>query len=115
MKEKKTKVKGSTAKFDVTMSESRQVKYILRLYITGTTSRSVLALTNLKKICEEYLEGRYELEVIDLYQTPSLAKDEQIIAAPTLIKKLPLPFRRIIGDMSNTEKVLLGLDLRKVK
>ena len=97
------------------MSESSKDKYILRLYITGTTSRSVLAITNLKKICEEYLEGRYELEVIDLYQMPSLAKDEQIIAAPTLIKKLPLPFRRIIGDMSNEEKVLMGLDLKKVK
>jgi circadian clock protein KaiB len=115
MKEKKTKVKGSTTKFDLAVSESRKDKYILRLYITGSTNRSVLALTNLKKICEEYLEGRYELEVIDLYQMPSLAKDEQIIAAPTLIKKLPLPFRRIIGDMSNVEKVLLGLDLKKIK
>ena len=114
MKEQKTKVKGSTA-VDLAMSESGKDKYILRLYITGTTSRSGLALTNLKRICEEYLEGRYELEVIDLYQMPSLAKDGQIIAAPTLIKKLPLPFRRIIGDMSNIEKVLLGLDLRKVK
>jgi circadian clock protein KaiB len=115
MKKKKTKVKRSSTKFDLIISEPSKDKYILRLYITGTTSRSVLALTNLKKICEEYLEGRYELEVIDLYQMPSLAKDEQIIAAPTLIKKLPLPFRRIIGDMSNIEKVLLGLDLRKVK
>ena len=115
MKEKKTKIKRLTTKVDLTMSGSSKEKYILRLYITGKTSRSVLALTNLKKICEEYLEGRYELEVIDLYQIPSLAKDEQIIAAPTLIKKLPLPFRRIIGDMSNIEKVLLGLDLKKVK
>jgi circadian clock protein KaiB len=115
MKKKKTKVKRSSAKFDLKISEPGKDKYILRLYITGTTNRSVLAITNLKKICEEYLEGRYELEVIDLYQMPSLAKDEQIIAAPTLIKKLPLPFRRIIGDMSNIEKVLLGLDLRKVK
>jgi circadian clock protein KaiB len=115
MKKKKTKVKRSPAKFDMIMSESSKEKYILRLYITGTTNRSVLAITNLKKICEEYLEGRYELEVIDLYQMPSLAKDEQIIAAPTLIKKLPLPFRRIIGDMSNIEKVLVGLDLKKVK
>ena len=90
-------------------------RYILSLYITGTTRRSILALTNLKRICEEYLEGRYELEVIDLYQKPSLAKGDQIIAAPTLIKKWPLPFRRIIGDMSNKEKVLLGLDLREVK
>ena len=113
MKEKTPK--GSTAEFDISISESGKDKYILRLYITGTTSRSVLALTNLKKICEENLEGRYELEVIDLYKMPSLAKDEQIIAAPTLIKKLPLPFRRIIGDMSNVEKVLMGLDLKKVK
>jgi circadian clock protein KaiB len=113
MKEKKAK--GSTAKIDLAMDESGNDKYILRLYITGTTSRSVLAITNLKKICEEYLEGRYELEVIDLYRIPALAKDEQIIAAPTLIKKLPLPFRRIIGDMSDVEKVLMGLDLRKIK
>jgi circadian clock protein KaiB len=115
MKEKKTKPEGSTTNFDIAISESVNDKYILRLYITGTTSRSALALTNLKKICEEYLEGRYELEVIDLYRMPGLAKDEQIIAAPTLIKKLPLPFRRIIGDMSDVEKVLMGLDLRKVK
>lgn len=114
MKEKKTKIKSSTEDFDLTISETDKDKYILRLYISGITSRSVLAMENLKKICEEYLEGRYELEVIDLYKKPRLAKDEQIIAAPTLIKKLPLPFRRIIGDMSNKEKVLIGLDLRKV-
>jgi circadian clock protein KaiB len=114
MKEKKTKAKVSTEEFDLTISEPVRDKYILRLYITGTTHRSAIAITNLKKICEEYLEGRYELEVIDLYQKPYLAKDEQIIAAPTLIKRLPLPFRRIIGDMSNKEKVLMGLDLLKV-
>ena len=115
MKEKETRVKVSATKLDLAISESDKYKYILRLYITGTSSRSVLALMNLKKICEEYLEGRYELEVIDLYQMPGLARDEQIIAAPTLIKKLPLPFRRIIGDMSNEEKVLVGLDLKKIK
>lgn len=96
------------------LSELKRGKYILRLYITGASSRSATALKNLKKICEEYLEGRYELEVIDLYQHPVLAKDEQIIAAPTLIKKLPLPFRRIIGDMSDKDKVLTGLDLIEV-
>ena len=112
MKEKKTEVKSLPNDFELIMSKPVKDKYILRLYITGTTSRSVLALTNLRKICEEYLDGRYELEVIDLYQRPSLAKGDQIIAAPTLIKKLPLPFRRIIGDMSNKNKVLLGLDLR---
>jgi circadian clock protein KaiB len=85
--------------------------YTLRLYVTGMTPRSSHALTNLRTICDEYLEGRYDLEVIDIYQQPVLAKGDQIIAAPTLIKKLPLPMRRIVGDMSNRERVLLGLDL----
>jgi len=115
MKKKKSILKGSAAKLDLSVTEPASNKYVLRLYVTGTTNRSVLAITNLKKICEEYLGGRYELQVIDLYQIPGLAKDEQIIAAPTLIKKLPLPFRSIIGDMSNKEKVLLGLDLKMIK
>ena len=85
--------------------------YILRLYVTGMTSRSARAVHNVRAICDEYLEGQYDLEVIDIYQQPVLLKGEQIIAAPTLIKKLPLPMRRIIGDMSNRERVLLGLDL----
>ncbi len=115
MKEKKAKVKSTLIDLDLAVSNQGRDKYILRLYITGSTVRSVLAITNLKKICEEYLEGRYELEVIDLYQHPGLAKGEQIIAAPTLIKEIPLPFRRIIGDMSDKEKVLLGLDLKMVQ
>jgi circadian clock protein KaiB len=86
-------------------------RYILRLYVTGLTPRSARAVDNLRAICDEYLEGRYDLEVIDIYQQPVLTKGEQIIAAPTLIKKLPLPMRRIIGDMSNRDRVLLGLDL----
>jgi circadian clock protein KaiB len=89
----------------------RDEHYILRLYVTGMTSRSSRAVSNLRAICDEYLEGRYDLEVIDIYQQPALTKGEQIVAAPTLIKKLPLPMRRIIGDMSNRERVLLGLDL----
>jgi len=115
MKEKKTKTKSSTREFELTMSDLKKEKYVLRLYITGATTRSAFAISNLKKICEEYLEGRYELEVIDLFKHPGLAKDEQILAAPTLIKKLPLPFRRFIGDMSDKEKVLMGLDLIKTK
>lgn len=115
MKDKKTKERSLPDDFDLTIFKRQKDKYILRLYITGSTSRSILAITNLKKICKEYLEGRYELEVIDLFQHVSLAKDEQIIAAPTLIKKLPLPIRRIIGDMSNKEKVLLGLDLKELR
>ena len=113
MIEKKTKEKNLSERFDLAISKLDKEKYILRLYITDATFRSTAAIINLKMICEEYLEGRYELEVIDIYQMPRLAKDEQIIAAPTLIKKLPLPFRRIIGDMSNKEKVLMGLDLKK--
>ncbi|HTZ38570.1 MAG TPA: circadian clock KaiB family protein [Syntrophales bacterium] len=89
--------------------------YVLRLYIAGMTPKSTLAITNIKKICEEHLEGRYSLEVIDLYKRPSLADGEQIIAAPTLLKKLPLPLRRFIGDMSDTEKIIVGLDLRSKK
>jgi circadian clock protein KaiB len=87
--------------------------YILKLYVAGQSPKSVNAIANIKKICEENLQGRYELDVIDLYQQPQLAQGEQIIAVPTLIRKLPLPLRRIIGDMSNTERVLVGLDIRK--
>ena len=86
--------------------------YVLRLYVAGKSPKSERAIANIKIICEENLQGRYELEVIDLYQQPQLAQGDQIIAVPTLIKKLPLPLRRIIGDMSNTERVLVGLDLR---
>ena len=87
-------------------------RYVLRLYVTGMTPRSTRAVENVRTICEEHLHGRYDLEVIDIYQQPTLAKGEQIIAAPTLVKKLPLPLRRVIGDLSNTDRVLLGLDLR---
>jgi circadian clock protein KaiB len=87
--------------------------YVLRLYVAGKSPKSVNAIANLKKICEQNLQGRYELDVIDLYQQPQLAQGEQIIALPTLIRKLPPPLRRIIGDMSNTERVLVGLDIRK--
>jgi circadian clock protein KaiB len=88
--------------------------YVLKLYITGTTPSSMKAMVNIRKICEEHLQGRYDLEVVDISQRPMLAEGEQIIAAPTLIKKLPLPLRRFIGDLSQTERILLGLDLRKV-
>lgn len=98
--------------YDEVRQNLKDEKYILRLYITGMTPNSKRAVENVKKICEEYLKGRYELEVIDIYQQPTLAQQEQIIAAPTLIKKLPGPLRKLIGDMSNTEKVLVGLDLR---
>jgi circadian clock protein KaiB len=99
------------AAFERAVEAPHAGRYVLRLYVTGMTPRSARAVNNLRAICDEYLEGRYDLEVIDIYQQPVLTKGEQIIAAPTLIKKLPLPMRRIIGDMSNRERVLVGLDL----
>jgi circadian clock protein KaiB len=86
--------------------------YDLRLYVAGMTPRAVAAFDNLKKLCEEHLAGRYRIEVIDLLETPQLARGDQIVALPTLVRKLPEPVRKIIGDLSNTEKVLVGLDLR---
>ncbi len=91
---------------------AKQQKYVLRLYVAGMTPRSQEAIRTVTTLCEEHLAGRYELEVIDLYQQPTLAKGEQIIAAPTLVKKLPQPLRRFIGSMANKEKILVGLDLR---
>ena len=87
-------------------------KCLLRLYVAGTTQQSTRAILNIQQICEEHLQGAYQLEVIDIYQRPQLAKDEQIIAVPTLVKKLPLPLRRVIGSFSDSERVLIGLDLR---
>lgn len=106
---------SSTAAFDRASRESAAGKYVLRLYVTGMTPRSIRAVENVRAICEEHLQGRYDLEVIDIYQQPTLAEGEQIIATPTLIKELPLPLRKVIGDMSSTERVLLGLDLRRSK
>ncbi|HSD58147.1 MAG TPA: circadian clock protein KaiB [Methanotrichaceae archaeon] len=86
--------------------------YILRLYVAGQTKKSLTAFANLKKICEEHLKGKYRIEVIDLLENPQLAKGDQILAIPTLVRQLPPPLKKIIGDLSNTEKVLVGLDLR---
>jgi circadian clock protein KaiB len=85
--------------------------YILRLYVAGQTPNSMTAFDNLKKICEEYLEGRYQIQVVDLLKNPQLASSDQILSVPTLVRRLPLPIRKIIGDLSNTERVLIGLDL----
>lgn len=87
-------------------------RYVLKLYVAGLTPRSIAALRSVKDICERHLQGRYELEIIDIYEHPSRARDQQIVAAPTLIKQLPLPLRRLIGDMADQERVLVGLDLR---
>jgi circadian clock protein KaiB len=92
--------------------ESGKTKFLLRLYVTGQTPRSVKSIDNLKRFCEKHLKGQYEMEVIDIYQQPALASENQIIAAPTLIKSLPLPLRRLVGDLSNQDRVLSGLDLK---
>src|ERR1041384_8335416 len=92
--------------------EKESDKWILRLYVAGQTPKCIAAFANLKKICAEYLTGHYQIEIIDLLENPQLARGDQIIAIPTLVRNLPEPMRKIIGDLSNTEKVLIGLDLR---
>ncbi len=101
-KRKKTKT-GSTEK-----------TWNLRLYVAGQTPKSITAFANLKKICEEHLAGKYHIEVVDLLKNPQLAKGDQIVAIPTLVRKLPEPLKKIIGDLANTERVLVGLDIRSV-
>ena len=91
---------------------AKEKKYELRLYVAGNTAKSVTALQNLKKYCEEHLKGQYKIEVIDLLVHPQLAEGDQIFAIPTLVRKVPEPIRKIIGDLSNEEKVLVGLDIR---
>ena len=92
-------------------ANSGQAKYVLRLYVSGSTAKSGLAIESIKRICERHLKNRYDLEVIDIYQQPNLAREGQIVAVPVLIKRFPSPPRRLIGDLSNPDKVLFGLDL----
>jgi circadian clock protein KaiB len=94
------------------MTDDGTERWQLRLYVAGTTPRSTAALSNLRAICEEHLAGRYSIEVVDLLERPQLAQGEQIVAIPTLVRQLPPPVRKIIGDLSNSERVLIGLDLR---
>ncbi|NTU47778.1 MAG: thiol-disulfide isomerase [Syntrophobacteraceae bacterium] len=105
------KKKNQTEVFEKAIKESKDNKYVLRLYVAGQTPKSSQAITNIKKVCDEHLKGRYKLEVIDIYQQPTLAEGEQIVAVPTLVKKLPLPLRRFIGTMADQERILMGLDL----
>ena len=93
--------------------QTEEERFVLRLYIAGQTPKCVRAFTNLKQICEEYLADRYRIEIIDLLQNPQLARGDQILAVPTLVRQLPEPVKKIIGDLSNTERVLVGLDLRR--
>lgn len=95
-------------------TKSAPKQWLLKLYVAGTAPKSVAAFANLKKICEEYVPDQYQIEVIDLLEQPQLAKGDQILAIPTLVRKLPVPIQRIIGDLSNTERVLVGLDIKPV-
>jgi len=109
---KRPKSIGSIKAFEESLPGAPpEAHYSLRLFITGTTPRCVRAIKNIRAICEDNLPGRYELEVIDIYQHPEQAKPEQIVVTPTLVKKLPLPHRRMIGDLSDNERVLAGLDI----
>ncbi len=101
----------STEKFEKALKDAAESKHLLRLYVAGNTERSARAISNIREICETHLKGRYQLEVIDIYQQPALARGQQIVATPTLIKQLPPPLRRVIGDLSKTERILVGLDL----
>jgi circadian clock protein KaiB len=110
----KSKLRSATGAFEEALKSAtlKRAKYILRLYVTGSSARSLRAVHNLKKICEEHLPD-YDLEVIDIYNDPVAAREAQIIAAPTLVKKLPEPLRRFVGDLSDTKKILVGLDVYK--
>ena len=110
---KKPQPKDAKAAFERALRVSREKVYHLRLYVTGATPQSRRATSEIKAICKEHLEGRYDLKVIDLYQQPRMAAENQIVAVPTLIKALPLPIRRFVGDLSGTERVLAGLDISK--
>src|SRR5262245_36902509 len=110
---KKKQNNAETRAFEERLIQAKDSQhYLLRLYVTGMTTGSTEALATIKAICEKHLPARYTLEVIDIYQHPERAREEQLIAAPTLIKKLPLPLRRLVGRLSDTERVLSGLDLR---
>lgn len=98
--------------FEKLVADLAQPRYLFRLYVSGGTSRSSAAIANVRRICEQYLPGHFELEVIDVYQQPAATKQAQIIAIPTLIKELPFPPQRFVGDMSNTERIVIGLNLK---
>jgi circadian clock protein KaiB len=112
----KSKLRNTTQAFEDALNVGtafKRAKYILRLYVIGSSTRSLRAVYNLKKICEENFPDDYELEVIDVYKHPEIAREEQIVAVPTLVKKLPTPLRKFVGDLSNTQKILVGLDIYK--
>lgn len=113
MSENTNELNDSSAEFEQLTRDLPNETYVLRLYVSGMTARSTAAINNLSAICEEHLKGRFELEVIDIYKNPELAGHEQIVATPTLVKKLPLPLRSFVGTLSDEERILIGLNLIK--
>ena len=110
------KLKQSISEFEKAIKgAATDKKFVLKLYVSGATPRSSRAIENIRNFCEEHLRGRYELEVIDIYQQPGLLEKDQVVAAPTLVKQLPPPLRRLIGDMSDKEKILIGLNIKPKK
>ncbi len=112
-KKNTSSIENSGARLERAATQRPSQTYILRLYVSGMTAKSTRAIANITQLCEEYLKGRYELEIIDIFVHPEKARTRQVIAAPTLIKELPLPIRRFIGDLSNSEKILVGLDIKE--
>lgn len=108
----RTPRESATKRYERLLREKKLERFVLRLYVTGMTPRSCEAIATIRAICEEHLANRFDLEVVDIYEHPALAAGEQILAAPTLVKRLPLPLRRLIGNLADTERVLLGLDLQ---
>ena len=111
----KSKLRTPTEAFEEALNSSlkRGAEYVLRLYVTGSSPRSLKAIYNLKRFCEEHLHDDYDLQVVDIYKNPDVAREEQIIAAPTLIKRLPAPLRRFVGDLSNQQKLLIGMGINE--
>lgn len=110
------KLKNSIRQFEQAIDDPQsEKKIIMKLYVSGATPRSSRAIENIRNFCEEHLKGRYELEIVDIYQQPELLKHDEVVAAPTLIKELPLPLRKLIGDMSDEEKIMIGLNIKPRK
>jgi circadian clock protein KaiB len=112
MLKKRDRIDTTSHAFEKAVADKSKLLYVLRLFVAGMSPRSQEAITKVRELCEKYLKGRHTLEVIDIYQHPLSARENQILAVPTLIKKLPLPLRKFVGDMTKTEKILVGLDLR---
>jgi circadian clock protein KaiB len=108
----KTRTSGSRRRGEIAARRKPRERFDLRLYVTGTTRRSTLAIAGIRRVCERYLRGHYDLQIIDLYQQPTLARDDQIVAVPTLVKRHPAPLRRLVGDMSYPDRILEGLGMR---